>query len=300
MAKLLLMLLLVVKRLGVCLGTMGEQQVTRSGSHPEINYNRRIAHLVEKYHVRVPVRSFMHDQNYTWRFGKMPDYSMDNYYYLKEKTMNHTEGSLEQIVEDLVKTWEFERSHKLLLKQHKAIDQSSPTSFQMCANGKKRFMSKEAHDAGNYNVLLNGVDPTLYPQNLTWMESYELFENAWKVFPWELLQVFSNPPSVAFSWRHWSKFTGTFRGHEGDHRFQELYGYGVAVVNNDLKLQDIEIYYKPEDFLRALMGEEDPRKAYFARTVMGPMCALLKEENPPNCPFHRGEGVMRDDEHAFV
>jgi len=265
-----------------------------------INYTEEIERLVKKYDVRVPVRSFMHDQNYTWRFGKVPDYSMANYYYLKEKTMNHTEGSLEQIVEDLVKTWEFERSHKLLLKQHKTIDQSSPSSFQIGANGNKKFMSKEAQELGNYNVLLNGVDPALYPQNLTWMESYELFENAWKVFPWEVLQVFSPPPSVAFSWRHWSHFTGEFRGHRGDDKLQELYGFGTAIVNKDLKLQDVEIYYKPESFLRALMGEKDPEVNRFARAVMGPECSLLKKENQDGCPFKDGGVVMRDDEHNFV
>ncbi len=60
-----------------------------------------------------PVRSHMEDKNIKWRFGGPPDYTLANLAYLKGKTRNHKEGSLEQIVENLVKTWEMERSHKL-------------------------------------------------------------------------------------------------------------------------------------------------------------------------------------------
>lgn len=61
----------------------------------------------------VPVRSFMDGANITWRHGSKPNYDLVNKKYLAEKTMNHKEGSLEQIVENLVKTWEMESSHKM-------------------------------------------------------------------------------------------------------------------------------------------------------------------------------------------
>ena len=63
-----------------------------------------------------PVRSHMEDENIKWRFGGPPDYTLANLAFLKGKTKHHKEGSLEQIVENLVKTWEMERSHKLDLK----------------------------------------------------------------------------------------------------------------------------------------------------------------------------------------
>ena len=60
----------------------------------------------------VPVRSYMDDPNINWRYGGVPDYTLVNDLYMKEKTMNHKPGSLEKIVENLVKTWEMEVSHK--------------------------------------------------------------------------------------------------------------------------------------------------------------------------------------------
>ena len=41
---------------------------------------------------------------------------------MKGKTKHHAEGSLEITVENLVKTWEMERSHKVDCKQHKSVD----------------------------------------------------------------------------------------------------------------------------------------------------------------------------------
>jgi hypothetical protein len=51
-----------------------------------------------------PVRSFMEDEDTQWRFGDKPDYSVTNLLYLKERSTIHSEGSLEQVVENLVKT----------------------------------------------------------------------------------------------------------------------------------------------------------------------------------------------------
>ena len=65
-----------------------------------------------------PDRSHMDDENIKWRFGGPPDYTLANLEYMKGKTRHHEEGSLEIIVENLVKTWEMERSHKVDEKQH--------------------------------------------------------------------------------------------------------------------------------------------------------------------------------------
>ena len=39
-------------------------------------------------------------------------------------------------------------------------------------------------------------------------------------------------------------------GNEGDGRLIEMYGFGVAVVNDKLQLVDVDIYYKPEPFIQ--------------------------------------------------
>ena len=38
-------------------------------------------------------------------------------HFIQGKTMNHPPGSLEEIVENLVKTWEMEASHKINFSQ---------------------------------------------------------------------------------------------------------------------------------------------------------------------------------------
>ena len=58
-----------------------------------------------------PHRQHMDDPNIVWREGK-PDFTQVNKAYLEGRTRVHKEGSLEKIVEDLVKTWEMEASHK--------------------------------------------------------------------------------------------------------------------------------------------------------------------------------------------
>lgn len=61
----------------------------------------------------LPVRSFMDGANTKWRHGYQPNYDVVNEKFMAEKTMNHKDGSLEQVVENLVKTWEMESSHKM-------------------------------------------------------------------------------------------------------------------------------------------------------------------------------------------
>lgn len=60
-----------------------------------------------------PVRSYMDGANITWRHGYKPNYDLVNKKFMAEKQMNHKDGSLEQVVENLVKTWEMESSHKM-------------------------------------------------------------------------------------------------------------------------------------------------------------------------------------------
>ena len=58
-----------------------------------------------------PTRHHMDDPNIRWRDG-VPDYTVVNAKYMKERKMKHQAGSLEKIVEDLVKTFEMESMHK--------------------------------------------------------------------------------------------------------------------------------------------------------------------------------------------
>ena len=60
-------------------------------------------------------------------------------------------GSFEEIVENLVKTWEAEASHKLDLNQWTTIDVNN---YTVQVNNGTIMEGKEAFQMGNYNALM--------------------------------------------------------------------------------------------------------------------------------------------------
>ena len=58
-----------------------------------------------------PNRSYMDDTAIKWKHEK-PDYTIADQAYMDGKTRQHQAGSLEKLVENLVKTWEMESTHK--------------------------------------------------------------------------------------------------------------------------------------------------------------------------------------------
>ena len=59
---------------------------------------------------------------------------------------------MEEVVENLVKTWEFEASHKLDMEQWTTV--SSPSEYCVTANGGAVIQGKDAKEMGNYNALM--------------------------------------------------------------------------------------------------------------------------------------------------
>lgn len=187
-----------------------------------------------------------------WRFGHAPDYTLANLEYFKYKSKHHPSGSLEQVVENLVKTWEFERSHKINAHQHTIANKEG---FFLSANGGKKFDSFEAHEIGNYNALLASCDKKLWDyEKITNWDSHEIFHGAFPAFAWEVLKVHSGPPVVHFEWRHFGRFTGIYKGHRGAGEMIDLRGYGIATVNDKLQLMDTQVFYDQESFLKVLEG----------------------------------------------
>lgn len=202
--------------------------------------------------LKEPERSFMDDPMTLWMFDGVPDYSLTNLFFMKERTKVHPEGSLELVVENLVKTWEMERSHKPDCSQHKTVDY---TDFRFSANGGKVFRNVEAHHVGNYNVLLDTCPADLYDaKKMTFLRSHEKFHNAFPAFPWEVLEVYSPPPKVAFSWRHWGHFNGSYEENQGKGEIVELFGFTIATVTDKMQISDLEVYFNAIDFISVLKG----------------------------------------------
>lgn len=210
-----------------------------------------------------PVRSFLDDPKTEWRHGK-PDYTLANLAFLKGKCQNHVKDSLEMIVENAVKTWEMEASHKPNTSQWKTVVHEE---YNVQTNGGRAFDLKEASTKGNYNVLMDHVDKCLYnADNEDFNSSHRMFQSAFQTaFPWEVLVVYAGPPDILFSWRHWGEFTGEYKGNKGDGELIEMTGFAMVSVTESLKITDLKVFYKPEDFLRRLSGQEilegEPSKA---------------------------------------
>ena len=59
-----------------------------------------------------PRRFHMDDPGTKWRLGHPPDYSQVDARFMAERSQHHLVGSLEETVQNVVKTWEMEILHK--------------------------------------------------------------------------------------------------------------------------------------------------------------------------------------------
>ncbi|KAH9779051.1 GDP-Man:Man(1)GlcNAc(2)-PP-Dol alpha-1,3-mannosyltransferase [Citrus sinensis] len=65
-------------------------------------------------------------------------------------------GSIEETVQNAVKSWEMELSHKTSLNDFKTIN---PEKFKLIVNGRKGLSREESLQLGSYNALLNNSVP---------------------------------------------------------------------------------------------------------------------------------------------
>lgn len=183
-----------------------------------------------------------------WR-TKRPNYHLTEITVPKQRTHQLEEGSLDQIVENIVRAFEMEIGHK-----------SDPSTwltvagdrFRMNLNGGEWVDGAAIAASGSYNVLIGNSD--YYDASEQTFESqHTVFHTALsKGFFWEVLEVLSPPPVVTFRWRHWGAFTGEYAGHAATGETIEMFGVSVARLDDDLKILDLEHYYDPNDLMRPL------------------------------------------------
>lgn len=242
----------------------------------ELTPREQIEEYKKKYGFVEPDRGNLDDPTIVWRFGK-PNYDIANLQYFKGKSQNHAKDSLEKLVEDLVKTWEMEMSHKKELKQFNTVEMD----FSLNANGGEASKGEEAMETGNYVSLMKDTRKELFDyEQHDFDSSHKLFRGTFKNgFPWEVVTVFSGPPKVVFSWRHWGTFDGEYKNREGDNEIYEMYGICEAQVNEDLKVKSLDIFYKPDEWLEELEfgSSEDNRKGVCPILGSGKSIAKDKE-----------------------
>jgi len=194
-----------------------------------------------------------------WRFGK-PNYARVNKFYFENRVMKHPEGSLESVVTNLVKNWEVESHHIADIHSWQTMDVST---FQAALNGGCPCNAQKMADIGPYNMLIgetahySSKDTTFEASNKNFGASFP------EGFAWEVLEVYSGPPSVAFKWRHFGRMSGTYtdksgKQHKGNGEMMNLIGLCIAKVNAELKIESLDIYYNPDDMIKPLVTNKAP------------------------------------------
>lgn len=188
-----------------------------------------------------------------WRYQAPPDYSRTNEILNKERQYNHLQGSLEAIVQNLVRAFEMEASFKTNPKQWVSI---VADKFRMSTNGGAAYTAEDVAAAGTYNLFI-GETQHYSAKAETFESSAYLFHTAFPDgFLWELIEVLSGPPNVTFKWRHWGTFSGSYKEHAPTGKTVEVIGISIARVTEDLKIVSLEHFFNTSSFLEQLATGE--------------------------------------------
>ncbi|KAB5534548.1 hypothetical protein DKX38_017634 [Salix brachista] len=205
-------------------------------------------------------RSILHDgtDNTTqWRHGAPPTFDSVNQLFEEGRTKEWPKGSLEEVVQNAIKSWDMEISHKIRLQDFKTIN---PDKFKLIVNGRKGLSGEEILGLGSYNALLKSSLPKEFQcykaDEETFESSHDAFLSAFpRGFAWEVLSVYSGPPVISFKFRHWGFFEGPFKGHAPTGEKVEFLGLGVLQVDESLRAEEVEIYYDPAELFGGLLKE---------------------------------------------
>lgn len=202
-------------------------------------------------------RSFLYDdaENTHWRHGGPPSYEDVNILFEQGRTKEWPKGSLEETVQNAIKSWEMEVSHKTRVQDIRTL---SPEKFKLIVNGREGLSAEETLKLGTYNALLKTSLPEEFQyykaEKETFESSHDAFKSAFpRGFAWEVLEVYSGPPVIAFKFRHWGFFEGSFKGHAPTGEMVEFHGLGTLKVDESLRAEEVEIYYDPAQLFGGLL-----------------------------------------------
>ncbi|WCJ32286.1 pathogenesis-related family protein [Euphorbia peplus] len=203
-------------------------------------------------------RSFLDEETEKttqWRHGSPPNYHSVNLLFEQGRTKEWEKGSLEEIVEKAIKSWEMELSHKTRLQDFKTIN---PLNFKLIVNGREGLTAEEILKMGSYNALLRSSMPEEYKFYKSEEETFESSHNAFtsafpRGFAWELLQVYSGPPNIAFRFRHWGFFEGPFKSHAPTSQKIQFFGMGLLKVDDKLRAEEVQVYYDAGELFAGLL-----------------------------------------------
>ncbi|GAB2278041.1 hypothetical protein Dimus_012740 [Dionaea muscipula] len=194
-------------------------------------------------------------ENFQWRHGSPPIFDTVNKLFEEGRTKEWPKGSLEETVQNAIKSWETELSHKTRLRDFQTIN---PDKFKFIVNGRKALSAEETLRVGSYNALLRSPLPDEFKyykaEEETFESSHSAFGSAFpRGFAWEVISVYSGPPTIAYKFRHWGFFEGPFKAHAPTGEMVEFYGLGVLKVDESLRAEEVEVYYDPAELFAGLL-----------------------------------------------
>ncbi|KAL1824128.1 hypothetical protein ACET3Z_010906 [Daucus carota] len=232
-------------------------------------------------------RSFLDDAASTeWRHGGPPIYDQINLLFEHGRTKEWPKGSLEETVQNAIKSWEMELSHKTRIQDFKSIN---PDKFRLIVNGRESLSGEETLRLGSYNALLKSPLPEglqyYKAEEESFQSSHDAFRSAFpRGFAWEVIGVYSGPPMITYKFRHWGFFEGPFKGHAPTGDMVQFYGMGLLKVDESLRAEDVEIYYDPADLFAGLLrGPKDPP---FPESSSDKSAASATITSIKRCPLH--------------
>uniref|UniRef100_A0A5B7APL0 Putative pathogen-related protein isoform X1 n=1 Tax=Davidia involucrata TaxID=16924 RepID=A0A5B7APL0_DAVIN len=194
------------------------------------------------------------EKNTEWRFGDPPNYDVVNKLFEEGRTKIWPPGSLEEKVQNLVKTFEMEIFHKARINDYKTIDPTYTASL----NGRKALNLEEVGKLGGYNFFLQTDLPEKLrfynPAEETSDSSHLAFTTTFpRGFALEVVQVYSGPPVIVYKFRHWGFMEGPFKGHAPTGEKVEFYGMAVFELNEHSKIVKAEFFYDRGELLGGLV-----------------------------------------------
>lgn len=197
------------------------------------------------------------DKDAKWRYGRAPDYSKTRKVFAESKQMNHEALSLPDLVQNLVKNWEVEASFKPNIDDWRTIDRAN---YSFAINGGEPEGAEAMLKVGTYNAII-AANEYYSPEYSDFASSHKTFKRMMPTFAWEVLEVYSGPPTVSFRWRHWGQMKNDYVGinNKGEKVTAKAHGgpidvqgVTVATVNEKLQLQSVRTWFDPMDMFRQI------------------------------------------------
>ncbi|KAI3852662.1 hypothetical protein MKX03_023854 [Papaver bracteatum] len=215
-----------------------------------------------------------------WRHGAPPIYDLVNELFQQGQTNVWPEGSLDETVQNAIKTWEMELSHKTRLQDFKTIN---PEKFKLFVNGREGLSGEEVLKLGSYNALLKTSLPEEFQyykaDEESFASSHDIFRSAFtRGLAWEVIKVYSGPPLIAFKFRHWGYMEGPFKGHAPTGHKVEFYALGVLKMWRSIMTLGsfLEVYSKGPKIDSSNLSQEEHEKSTPSANAQG--CPFYKED----------------------